>query len=638
MKASRARFLVLAVAALLFASAVRGQEYAPPNASVPPENQQNQYKDYSHARIVRLSLVEGQVQISRPEDSGWQTALANMPMRQGYALATERGRAEIEFESGASVRIAEDTVLEFTELALGDGNRITRLTLNRGTATFYAKLSHRDVFQVLTQHISFAIPEDARFRVDVDRNGASASVFKGEVDSNSSAGVTRLLKGQTIFYRANDPDHVSLARNAEPDAWDRWVSQREENLLTYTARSSGYLNAPYSYGVSDLAYYGNWLSVPGYGWGWQPYGIPIGWAPYSLGRWVFINGIGWTWQSYEPWGWVPYHFGRWAFVHHHWFWIPGFYTPWHPGLVAWISFGGNVGWCPLGPLDRFGHGFSTFQNVNNVTIINTTTGVVGGTPNQVGTLTGGGHRQWTTDTPLRHIDDGPRGGKEFRAGGGTGARPGNAPAAAPAAAATLSAPASAGTPAANGFVSSTGAATAGTAGANTRPSRTPIFRPGIEYDPVDRRYINSNSSNPANHHDSDAGPPGRAGVGRRPDGADFKGGTVGSRGDVSDVSRRGSGSERPATMPAPPTSTAAPRYTPPAPSSPSNGGAAGPRPYSPPPAPTYAPSHPAPSPAPHASSSPSPSQSSGGASGGHASSPGPSHTSGASSGARPQKP
>ena len=341
--------------------------------------------DYNYARIVRLSLVEGEVKINRPEEEGWPAALINMPIRQGYALASDRGRAEIEFESGATVRMAEDTVIEFTELALDDGNRITRITLNRGTATFYAKLGRRDVFAVITRHMQLSIPDDARFRVDVDPGGASVSVFKGDVQADSPGGTMRLTKGQTLLYRAAEADRVTLARNSEPDAWDRWVADRDEVLHSSRSATSRYLDHPYGYGVADLYHYGSWRRSRQYGYVWQPYGINAGWSPYFHGRWVYVNGAGWTWLSYEPWGWAPYHHGSWALTTFGWAWIPGVYSPWHPGLVVWLNFGNNIGWCPLGPRDRWGTGTAVFQNANNVTIINTTNGVATGQPNQMAT-------------------------------------------------------------------------------------------------------------------------------------------------------------------------------------------------------------------------------------------------------------
>src|SRR5438046_10618041 len=87
--------------------------------------------DSSHARIIRLSLVQGDVRFARQthgdplSDSSatWETASLNLPIRQGYVLATDNGRAEVEFENGAMAFLKENTVLEFYDLSLNDGAR-----------------------------------------------------------------------------------------------------------------------------------------------------------------------------------------------------------------------------------------------------------------------------------------------------------------------------------------------------------------------------------------------------------------------------------------------------------------------------------------------------------------------------------
>jgi hypothetical protein len=71
--------------------------------------------DSSHVRIIRLSLVQGDVRFAREThgdplaDSkvGWEAAELNLPIRQGYVLATDNGRAEVEFENGAMAFLKE---------------------------------------------------------------------------------------------------------------------------------------------------------------------------------------------------------------------------------------------------------------------------------------------------------------------------------------------------------------------------------------------------------------------------------------------------------------------------------------------------------------------------------------------------
>src|SRR6202051_4020129 len=101
--------------------------------------------DSGHARIVRLSLVQGDVRFARDSKgdplneskANWEVAALNLPIRQGYVVATDNGRAEVEFENGAMVFLGANTVVEFYDLSLRDGDRITRLVLRQGTCTFY---------------------------------------------------------------------------------------------------------------------------------------------------------------------------------------------------------------------------------------------------------------------------------------------------------------------------------------------------------------------------------------------------------------------------------------------------------------------------------------------------------------------
>ncbi len=327
--------------------------------------------DYTYARVVRLSLVDGDVQVARPRaendnqsmDSGWEQAVVNLPIQQGYSVATGQGRAEIEFENGATARLAENSLLQFTELALSNGGRITRLTLTQGTATFYANLQRDDSFVVASPHLQVVIPGNARFRLDVAGDSTAVSALKGDVEVDSRAGTTHLTKGRELTYRTSDPDRVAIDRISKSDDWDRWVADRDEVIHTGDTAALQYVSSPYNYGLSDLSSYGSWTSFDAYGNCWRPYGVGFGWSPFSVGRWGFFPGLGWTWISYEPWGWLPYHFGRWVFSPTlGWLWVPGFRQRWHPGPVNWVRVGDRIGWVPMHPNDRAGQNPANIQH------------------------------------------------------------------------------------------------------------------------------------------------------------------------------------------------------------------------------------------------------------------------------------
>src|SRR5580698_9663009 len=73
----------------------------------------------SQARIVRLSDVQGSVQIDKNTGMGFENAFLNLPITQGTQLRTgDNGRAEIEFEDGSTLRLTPNSSVEFSTLGL----------------------------------------------------------------------------------------------------------------------------------------------------------------------------------------------------------------------------------------------------------------------------------------------------------------------------------------------------------------------------------------------------------------------------------------------------------------------------------------------------------------------------------------
>jgi hypothetical protein len=121
-------------------------------------------QDSDYSRVVRLSRTDGQVLVSHPGSDAWEDAMVNLPLQEGDTLATQGGLAEIEFENGATAYLAENSVLQFTQLGFADGGRVTHLTLTQGAGTFYANLTRQDSFAVVAPTFEVAIPERAEAR------------------------------------------------------------------------------------------------------------------------------------------------------------------------------------------------------------------------------------------------------------------------------------------------------------------------------------------------------------------------------------------------------------------------------------------------------------------------------------------
>src|SRR5580693_10276021 len=83
----------------------------------------------SQARIVRLSDVQGSVQIDKNTGLGFENAFLNLPVMQGAQLRTRgNGRVEIEFEDGSTMRLGPNTTVDFSALGLTDaGQKISEV-------------------------------------------------------------------------------------------------------------------------------------------------------------------------------------------------------------------------------------------------------------------------------------------------------------------------------------------------------------------------------------------------------------------------------------------------------------------------------------------------------------------------------
>jgi FecR protein len=336
----------------------------------------NTFADNSHARIVRLSLVQGDVRFApsfrddplTDANAGWQSAPLNLPIRQGYVVATDNGRAEVEFENGAMMFLGANTVVEFFDLSLRDGDRITRLVLRQGSSTFYVNPSNSDYFSVTGGDFTVEAAGRATFRLDNFDDGSTVNLERGRANVLRNNKSTPLDKGQSFSVRAGDSAQEVIGRAADTDDFDRWVSGRIDSVVTATNYSSQYVNSPnYSAGFGDLYTYGSWFPMGGYGYCWRPFGMSFGWSPFSYGGWYQDPFFGNTFIGSAPWGWLPYHYGGWIFSPAYgWVWAPtgfGFGGPvyYRPVTAVWVRNGSTLGVVPLHPADKSG---KTALNLN----------------------------------------------------------------------------------------------------------------------------------------------------------------------------------------------------------------------------------------------------------------------------------
>jgi uncharacterized protein DUF6600/FecR-like protein len=355
---------------------------------------------YAHSATlgnVRISFLEGDVQMRTTEAGDWVAAAVNTPLDEGDELwVPEGGRMEFQLNTGTSVRLDQNSALQI-------------LTLERTSSQFYLSEGHiyvdynaprGNVIQFDTPVSSLRSYDRSVFRVDVPDQFTDVSVFRGWVDAEGRDGNTRVNTGRTLTL--GEGREAELAPIGRSDDWQDWNTQRDRR---FASRGDSYRYLPeelrtYS---SDLDDNGRWVQVPEYGNVWTPRSVSTDWAPYRTGRWMWRGGD-YVWVGSEPWGWTPYHYGRWAFAPRiGWFWVP---PPrrevyWGPGYVGWVRTANYVAWVPLAPREvYYGYGNYgphsvdlrrpdnrqvnitniTYRNVqvnNSVTVINHNTFVTG---------------------------------------------------------------------------------------------------------------------------------------------------------------------------------------------------------------------------------------------------------------------
>lgn len=334
-------FLSMLMMAISAIPSARGQEAEDSTPAVGPDNPEN-------VRVARLSFFYGSAQVERP-GADWQDAQVNLPMEEGTKVRTEDGRAEIQFDDGSILRLAQSSTVELTELSVAGGRATTKVELLSGTAILVGRISGGESFRVVTPSIDVEVPSGASFRVDAADGNSWVTVLNGNLQIAAAGNVNPVSAGNMLHLSADGQTDVETS--PEADDFDTWSADRDRMLAGGYAAAEEYVGSdqPEFYdAAADLSAYGYWGNIAGYGACWIPYGISARWMPFGLGSWRYYRNLGWTWISAEPWGWLPYHYGKWFYTTHGWAWSPNPVRKFNPGAVDWIKAEGKTAWVPRG--------------------------------------------------------------------------------------------------------------------------------------------------------------------------------------------------------------------------------------------------------------------------------------------------
>jgi hypothetical protein len=277
----------------------------------------------SKVRIVRLSQVRGMVHVDRSTGRGFEAAMANLPIVEQNRLRTDDGVAEVEFEDNSTLRLGPDSMVEFPQLErLQSGPTVSAVHLVKGTAYVSLVKTPGNQFTLIFGDQKLALQPATHIRLQLTAEEAKLGVLDGDLRIDSETGPLDITKKKTVTFNRQSQVPPTVAKDIVSDPLDSW----DKDATGYHARTaamSAFGNSPYSYGVNDMAYYGNFADA-GCGSMWRPYFASAGWDPYSNGALAWYPGGGYSWVSPYPWAWTPYHYGSWTNC-------PGVGWGWQPG-------------------------------------------------------------------------------------------------------------------------------------------------------------------------------------------------------------------------------------------------------------------------------------------------------------------
>jgi hypothetical protein len=377
-KISAAQVATGSLSILLLAATIAAQT-SDPSASAAPEPAASAAASVStmsapgasKVRIVRLSEVKGVVRMDRNNGSGFEPAITNLPIVENSSLETQSGAAEVEFEDNSSLRVAPDSLVEFPKLErMPGGTTVSSVRLVKGMAYVSLMKTAGNEFNLTFGQQSVRLQPGSHVRLQLEENDGKLAVLDGSVQVEGPTGEMDVAHKKTVTLSLAGESEPTVARDVQPNPFDSW----DKNSAEYHERFANMSNlngSPYSYGVSDMAYYGAFSDFGGCGMMWRPYFASAAWEPYANGTWAWYQGAGYSWVSPYQWGWMPYNYGTWNYC-------PGVGYGWMPG-GNWMglnnmAFLGSTGYrgpgtIPVRPVHPPMHGAMTLLAVNEKPLV-----------------------------------------------------------------------------------------------------------------------------------------------------------------------------------------------------------------------------------------------------------------------------
>lgn len=360
--------------------------------------------------LADISYASGPTTIVRGDSGEQVAATINAPVAPGDYVATGPANAELQFDGSSMLRLASNTQVRLVNMAPSS----REVQVANGTVALAVLSGQSGNTQIDTPSATIRPTQTGDYRVTVLGNGETlVTVRRGAAVVSSSSGTQTLTPGETLVSYGNS---TSIQNPVAFDSFDQFNASRDQNVVS-AYNANPYLS-PQLAGYSNLANYGQWQNVPGYGEAWAPNSqYQQSSPPYQNGQWVWEPGYGYTWVDNAPYGYTTSHYGTWFNSPNNggWMWQPpapqyqsssaSLASAFLPAVVSFFLSGGNgsgsgfdltsllgmlasgssannfgnatIGWIPLAPGEQYqpwyGQNYSypatTYSTVPNVTNI-----------------------------------------------------------------------------------------------------------------------------------------------------------------------------------------------------------------------------------------------------------------------------
>jgi hypothetical protein len=201
-------------------------------------------------RVVRTSLIAGDVNLKRKGNTDWEPVRLNYPLVEGDTVATDpNGRLELQIDSRNFLRLGPSSILRLVTLR----DEGIALSVVEGTAMVrLAKFDHEhEYFEVDAPRATLSADKIGSYRIDVAREGRVRLTVRdggsARIYSDTSGFTLRDGRVAELINEGERAGDWDLLAAADFDALDNWISDREK----YRAERAHY----------DVQYYDEYVWV-----------------------------------------------------------------------------------------------------------------------------------------------------------------------------------------------------------------------------------------------------------------------------------------------------------------------------------------------------------------------------------------